>query len=85
MDEKMKRFNHSNLSINHLWNNLRKICRGMNKKVSNSSKTKPALATSGRKANDDYVEVEEEDRVSSDSISLYQCEMPAEKIKKLKV
>ena len=57
----------------------------MNKKVSNSSKTKPAFATSGRKANDDYVEVEEEDRVSSDSISLYQCEMPAEKIKKLKV
>lgn len=85
MDEKMKRFNHSNLSINHLWNNIRKICRGKNKKVPYCSKTKPVSATFGRKANDDYVEVEEEDRVSSDSISLYQCEMPAEKIKKLKV
>jgi len=80
----MKRFNHSNLSINHLWNNIRKICRGKNKKVPYCSKTKPVSATFGRKANDDYVEVEEEDRVSSDSISLYQCEMPAEKIKKLK-
>ena len=46
--------------------------------------TEPILTTSGNRETDDYVEVQE-DKYSSESISLYQCEMPAEKIKKLKV
>ena len=35
--------------------------------------------------NYDYVQEDNIDKVSSDSISLYQCEMPAERIRKLRV
>ena len=33
----------------------------------------------------DYVQEEDLDKISGESISLYQCEMPEEKIKKLRV
>ena len=64
-----------------MWNRIRKICRS--KKASNIVETEPILTTSNQ-GTDDYVEVQE-DKYTSESISLYQCEMPAEKIKKLKV
>ena len=35
--------------------------------------------------NYDYVQEDNVDKISSDSISLYQCEMPAERIRKLRV
>ena len=64
-----------------MWSRIRKICRS--KKASNIVETEPILTTSNQ-GTDDYVEVQE-DKYTSESISLYQCEMPAEKIKKLKV
>ena len=87
MDAKhnLKRFNNnsSNSSFkSSMWNRIRKICRS--KKASTIVETEPILTTSGNRETDDYVEVQE-DKYSSESISLYQCEMPAEKIKKLKV
>ena len=35
--------------------------------------------------NYDYVQEDNVDKISSDSISLYQCEMPAERIRRLRV
>ena len=80
----LKRFNNNSTSSSFkssMWNRIRKICRS--KKASNIVETDPILTTSNQ-GTDDYVEVQE-DKYSSESISLYQCEMPAEKIKKLKV
>ena len=81
----LKRFNNNSTSSSFkssVWSRIRKICRS--KKASNIVETEPILTTSGNQGTDDYVEVQE-DKYSSESISLYQCEMPAEKIKKLKV
>ena len=65
---------------------LRKVWKKSNGR-SNTDQQQLVPLPETRSSSDDYDYVQEEDldKISGESISLYQCEMPEEKIRKLRV